>query len=218
MWRLENNGGAAVLFQTRMNITGNVVFEGNNAANGGAVTLEDESFVCTFSFYMCILTITTTTLQCSWIYTVVQSVLSLITEQNHCGALLVKNPSSQDVESIFNTNCFIQYNEMERPNEILTQTNGWESCIQSLNSYRNLSNMQHTNISFVNNTALLLVLQSMHMIFSMHTDMSRWQSHSIQSFNLCGVTTISVSVSALVHWEKENVGKKEEKREGRERW
>lgn len=37
------------------------------------------------------------------------------------GALLVKNPSiGQDVESIFNSNCFIQYNEMELSNEILT--------------------------------------------------------------------------------------------------
>lgn len=46
----DNNGGAVVLFQTRMNITGNVVFEGNSATMGGAVTLQDESFVCIFSF------------------------------------------------------------------------------------------------------------------------------------------------------------------------
>lgn len=48
-----NNGGGVVLFHTRMNINGNVVFEGNTAMMGGAVTLEDESFVCTF-YSLCV--------------------------------------------------------------------------------------------------------------------------------------------------------------------
>lgn len=154
----ENNGGAAVLFQTRMNITGNVVFEGNNATNGGAVTLEDESFVCTFSFYMCIITVTTTTsaMQLN-LYSGAEVLFLNNRAESLGGALLVKNPSiGQDVEPIFNTNCFIQYNEMERPNEILTP----DKWVRELHSVSKtaidviLSNMQHTNISFVNNTAL----------------------------------------------------------------
>lgn len=47
-----NEGGAVVMFQTKMNVNGNVTFERNSAMTGGAVTLEDESFVCTFSFQL----------------------------------------------------------------------------------------------------------------------------------------------------------------------
>ena len=41
-----NRGGAVLMFQTKMDMSGSVVFEENRATMGGALTLEDESYVC----------------------------------------------------------------------------------------------------------------------------------------------------------------------------
>ena len=108
--------------------------------------------------YMCIRTVTTITSAMQLNLYSGAEVLFLNNRADSLGgALLVKNPSiGQDVESIFNTNCFFQYNEMDRSNEILTPDK-WVRELRSVSKTAidvYLSNMQHANVSFVNNIAL----------------------------------------------------------------
>ena len=43
-----------LIFQTKIDVKGSLVFHGNSARMGGAVTLEDQSWVMLFQLFMCL--------------------------------------------------------------------------------------------------------------------------------------------------------------------
>jgi predicted outer membrane repeat protein len=84
-----NKGGAMLVFQAKVETSGSLAFQENWAQEGGAVTLEDKSW---FNLSPG----TKVMFKDNW-------------AESLGGALLVKNPSiAQDLDPVYNTNCFFQ--------------------------------------------------------------------------------------------------------------
>lgn len=101
-----------LIYQTKVDCPQQLTFENNHAANGGAVTLEDQSLVSSILFHVLLLLLkhcSTPFVQFNLFYGT-----SVVFQNNKAesvgGAILVNNPSiSQDHELVYNSFCFLQY-------------------------------------------------------------------------------------------------------------